>query len=316
MPVLKYLDPISKLWLPVGVQVGQQPFAPAAGCVLRRSTAYLLPHNTAVKLGWDSESRDSHGFHDSGNPSRITIPAGLGGPYLIETHIVLSPAVTPGYEYGASVNFYLNGVLSADTGGTILDEVGVNFVNNLYVFDLVPGDYLEVEVTQTSSQNVNVYGHFSATLLAGVPGPRGPAGTVDYSEALWTPGFSFGGASVGMTYEAATRGGTYVKVGKLVIANFYLRLTAKGSSTGAARLTGLPFTPQTVSNVPAGTMQVTYLLQFVAGQYNVSGWVNSGVPTVDLYSDDGTGVSSVAMTNADFNNTTGLGGTVIYTAAA
>jgi hypothetical protein len=53
-------------------------------------------------------------------------------------------------------------------------------------------------------------------------------------------GVSFGGAAVGVTTSLNT--GTYTKIGRQVTVNGYLLLTSKGSSTGAARLTGLPFT--------------------------------------------------------------------------
>jgi hypothetical protein len=61
----------------------------------------------------------------------------------------------------------------------------------------------------------------------------------DYEEGTWTPVLAFGGASVGITY--LSRAATYVKIGKLVTARTYISLSNKGSSTGAASVTGLPF---------------------------------------------------------------------------
>jgi hypothetical protein len=62
----------------------------------------------------------------------------------------------------------------------------------------------------------------------------------DYEEGTWTMGVSFGGAAAGVTYSENT--GTYTKIGRQVTVNGYMALTSKGSSTGAARVTGLPFT--------------------------------------------------------------------------
>jgi hypothetical protein len=62
----------------------------------------------------------------------------------------------------------------------------------------------------------------------------------DYSEGTWTPALKFGGASTGMTYS--TQSGYYVKVAQLVFVMFRITLTALGSSTGAATVTGLPYT--------------------------------------------------------------------------
>jgi hypothetical protein len=61
----------------------------------------------------------------------------------------------------------------------------------------------------------------------------------DYEEGTWTMGVSFGGASVGVTYSANT--GTYTKIGRQVTINGYIALTSKGSSTGSAAITGIPF---------------------------------------------------------------------------
>jgi hypothetical protein len=62
----------------------------------------------------------------------------------------------------------------------------------------------------------------------------------DYEEGTWTMGVSFGGGTTGITYANNT--GTYTKIGRQVTVNGYLYLTSKGSSTGIAAITGLPFT--------------------------------------------------------------------------
>ena len=62
----------------------------------------------------------------------------------------------------------------------------------------------------------------------------------DYEEGTWIIGVEFGGASVGLTYS--TQAGTYTKIGRQVTLNGRFTLSAKGSSTGEARITGLPFT--------------------------------------------------------------------------
>jgi hypothetical protein len=62
----------------------------------------------------------------------------------------------------------------------------------------------------------------------------------DYEEGTFTPGLTFGGGSTGMTFF--DRAGVYTKIGRQVSCTIYLALTAKGSSTGEAILTGLPFT--------------------------------------------------------------------------
>ncbi len=59
-----------------------------------------------------------------------------------------------------------------------------------------------------------------------------------YKEGSWTPVLKFGGASVGITYT--TQSGVYRQVGNAVLAACSITLSAKGSSTGAVTITGLP----------------------------------------------------------------------------
>lgn len=55
------------------------------GCLLRRSFAASYPTATQSFIQWNSEIEDSDGYHDTlSNPSRIYIPAGLGGIYAVE----------------------------------------------------------------------------------------------------------------------------------------------------------------------------------------------------------------------------------------
>jgi len=62
----------------------------------------------------------------------------------------------------------------------------------------------------------------------------------DYESGTFTPVFSFGGNSVGVTYQHQV--GSYVKVGDLVTAQIFIQLLSKGTSTGELQVSGLPFT--------------------------------------------------------------------------
>jgi hypothetical protein len=62
----------------------------------------------------------------------------------------------------------------------------------------------------------------------------------DYEEGTWTPGVLFGGAAVGVVYTASNTG-FYTKIGRVVTVTFSLDVSNKGSSTGVAVITGLPF---------------------------------------------------------------------------
>ena len=65
----------------------------------------------------------------------------------------------------------------------------------------------------------------------------------DYEEGTWTPALSFN-ANTGITYDTAgadATGGTYTKIGRQVTVHGTINLTSKGSSTGDAKIHGLPF---------------------------------------------------------------------------
>ena len=61
----------------------------------------------------------------------------------------------------------------------------------------------------------------------------------DYEEGTFTGGVSFGGGTTGQSYN--TNIGYYTKVGQAVTITMYVAVSNKGSSTGDALLTGLPF---------------------------------------------------------------------------
>jgi hypothetical protein len=69
----------------------------------------------------------------------------------------------------------------------------------------------------------------------------------DYEEGTWTMGISFGGASTGVTYSNNT--GAYTKIGRQVTVTGLMILSSKGTATGNAKITGLPFT--VLSNISA-----------------------------------------------------------------
>jgi hypothetical protein len=60
----------------------------------------------------------------------------------------------------------------------------------------------------------------------------------DYEEGTFTPGLSFGGGTTGLTYTTQT--GHYAKIGKNIFWTAFITISAVGSSTGAAKMTGLP----------------------------------------------------------------------------
>ena len=121
----------------------------------------------------------------------------------------------------------------------------------------------------------------------------------DYEEGTWTMGVSFNNASVGVTTSNNT--GSYTKIGRKVTANGLMTLTSKGSSTGDARITGLPFAIGSGgSNYSSASLYfggLTFTNQF-------QGYGPPATTTIDLREITSLGIEG-AITDADFaNNTT------------
>ena len=118
----------------------------------------------------------------------------------------------------------------------------------------------------------------------------------DYEEGTWTMGITFGNGTTGVTFQYNS--GTYTKIGRQVTVNGYCVLTSKGSSTGVARVTGLPFTIGTsLGNYGATSLwfaNVTFTNQF-------QGYGNTNDTTIDLREITSLGTEG-ALTDVDFAN--------------
>ena len=157
----------------------------------------------------------------------------------------------------------------------------------------------------------NINGSEVGRFLAGggltFNGDTAAANALDsYEEGTWTMGVSFGGAAVGVTYAANT--GSYTKIGRQVTATGYLQLSSKGSSTGDARITGLPFTINN-SDAAAATAGVRFNLVTFANQFQA--WGQSNTTTVFLEEITISGVVS-NITDADFANNSQVNFSLTY----
>jgi len=116
----------------------------------------------------------------------------------------------------------------------------------------------------TASTTIGVGGATPSTSGSGITFPNAFSSSSDfntlddYEEGTWTPTITFGGSSTGITYAASSQIGTYTKIGNLVTIRAYIGLSNKGSSTGAARIASLPFTPpNTLNQYWVGSLGVT-----------------------------------------------------------
>lgn len=133
----------------------------------------------------------------------------------------------------------------------------------------------------------------------------------NYDIGSWTPALKFGGATTGITY--ATQVGTYTRIGLLVIATATITLSNKGSATGAATITGLPFTSLSNASSVLYTGSV-YWRSMAANGYSVMALLVDNTSTILLYVSTAS-ANSAAMTDANFGNSSELAITLMYEAA-
>lgn len=131
-------------------------------------------------------------------------------------------------------------------------------------------------------------------------------GSSIFPSGVFTPGISFGGAAVGVTY--ANQDGSYTAIGDRIIANGYFVLTSKGSSAGSALITGLPFTSANSNNAIAPVAlylkKITYANAFM-------GNVQANSTVIKLFEVTEAGVVT-DLADTDFANDSEVAFTAIY----
>ena len=114
----------------------------------------------------------------------------------------------------------------------------------------------------------------------------------DYEEGTFTPTYLGSSSNPSVTYNSQTSG-SYVKIGRQVIAKIVLRTNSVSGGSGSVYIGGLPFTANTSSGTRAGTLNIGYSSQWVTA-YPQAGYINSGqdyvVLTVNTSSDARSGL--------------------------
>ena len=119
-----------------------------------------------------------------------------------------------------------------------------------------------------------------------------------FAQSTWTPAIRFGGATTGITYSARTA--YYVRFGAVVYVVADIRLSSKGSATGNADISGLPFTSASNPNSVIAIRWVTTTSSLVS----MCGIVADGGTTFALYGATAAATSLAQLTDAAFANST------------
>lgn len=124
------------------------------GCSLYLTTDQTgIANATNTVVNWTAENFDTDGFHStSTNTSRITIPSGKAGKYLITGTMVWAIAANA----RAQTILYKNGAITQYVQAGEASETP-QFVFTT-VWDLAVGDYIEVYVRQGTGSNQGISG--------------------------------------------------------------------------------------------------------------------------------------------------------------
>ena len=200
----------------------------------------------------------------------------------------------------------ITGVLPVVNGGTNASTASITSFNNITGFTAsgttgTTSTNLVFATTPTLVGDVNLS---TGNLVIGTAGKgidfsitSSGSGTMtsellaDYEEGTWTPNLVFGGLSTGITYNS--RSGYYTKIGRQVTVYASFNLSSKGSATGSAVISDLPFTGN-VNYYPCP-------IQFYNAA-SLTSSVHGAIITNAVYLYYTTSVGDSNITDANFNN--------------
>jgi hypothetical protein len=117
----------------------------AVTCVLTKSASQTISGSTNTAVTWNTELIDTDAFHSTvTNTSRITIPAGLAGKYLVQGNIQWDQST------GANTRPMIYKNNAQFTQNRNENSIAVKYENISIVMDLAVADYIELYVWQNS----------------------------------------------------------------------------------------------------------------------------------------------------------------------
>lgn len=127
------------------------------GCKLYKTSDQSISNATHTAITYQAEYFDTDSFHDtSTNTSRITIPAGKGGKYLIVCKAFSMEGNTTGVR-NASIR--LNNTTDIVSNAISIPGVASNAQQYFSaIWELTAGDYIEHRVYQNSTATLQFYG--------------------------------------------------------------------------------------------------------------------------------------------------------------
>ena len=248
----------------------------------------------------------------SGTANRITSTGGatpvidISASYVGQTSITTLGTVATGTWNATNIALNkggTNAALTASNGGV--------FYSTATAGAILAGTATAGQILRSGSNTAPTWSTATYPATSGTNGNVLTSDGANWSSAApitnvaptsFTPVLNFGGASTGITYT--NQGGTYVKVGSLVYFVIFLTLSSKGSATGAATITGLPFAAN--SSCFRAAFDLTFNFSFNAyptSTTNVFAYINQSSSTINLAA-NGSAVDAVNITDTTFQNGT------------
>jgi hypothetical protein len=123
---------------------------------LAKTGTQTLTTGTGAAITWNSEVEDTAGYHDNvTNPSRITVPTGKAGVFLISATATFLSNTTGGRK----IWLIKNGVTAttiAEMGFPPRTDGGPSSAPTTFAMRLADADYIEVYAYQTSGANLDL----------------------------------------------------------------------------------------------------------------------------------------------------------------
>lgn len=126
----------------------------AVAVLAYRSAAQAVTNGAAVSISFDAETMDTSAFHDLvTNPTRLTIPSGMGGLYQVAGQVMYDPPNAGGSSTGSER------VASIRVNGVAIMNASVPA--NAYApatalpYRLNAGDYVELIAYQDSTGSIS-----------------------------------------------------------------------------------------------------------------------------------------------------------------
>jgi hypothetical protein len=222
----------------------------------------------------------------------------------------------------ATYAFLMNGVTyttvrglhiaTADDGVYVTNSNNVTIDSDIHNYNKSNNGSYAVVLNNTTSSELHAMTQTGNTVLAynGITETGSSSGNrINGGPASCALGIAFGGGTTGLTYN--TQSCEYEVKGMQVSVQFYVSLSAVGSSTGAATLTGLPIQAGPASGFYYGGVSPVL---GSSGMALLTGPIlaeaAAGGTTVNLYIQGTSGTGS--LTNSNFSNSSTLIGQLNY----